>query len=378
MPADQLIEAIIEFVEREAYTDIFIRPGEQTRIKTPIGWVLVGELAPGSRPAPIDRHLLEQLIGALARDAEWFGKLQATRQSLAFMMPLDRKGARLRFKVALCAPRADVPQDDGPSDFTVNIRKLPATVPTVAATGLPASVTDLLMHAGGLVIVTGPTGSGKTTTLASLVDHLNHHRHANIITLEHLAEYVFRPDKSIITQRTISDEAPTFLQGIEDALDGQAVDVMMIGEVVDKTTLDAMLRASESGHLVLATMHARNAVGAISRIIDLFSGDDLRLRLAMLADKLTGVVAQKLLSNRKGDGYVLAYEILRNNTPAVADAMRNNNAPALQDQMQQGAEYGMVTLNQTLRKLVREQLIDPRVALDATYDRSELDQMIDR
>jgi len=159
-------------------------------------------------------------------------------------------------------------------------------------------------------------------------------------------------------------------------LDGQAVDVMMIGEVVDKPTMDAMLRAAESGHLVLATMHARNAVGAISRIIDMFSGDDLKVRLSMLADKLTGVIAQKLLPNKKGDGYVLGYEIFSNSSPAVADAIRDNNARALQDQMQQGSEYGMTTLNQTLRKHIHNQLIDSKVALEATYDRSELDAMI--
>jgi twitching motility protein PilT len=377
MPADNWIETIVEFVEREAYTDIFIRPGNETRIKTPLGWVLVSDLAKGSRPAPIDRNMLEQLIGTLTGDGEWLGKMKRSAQSLAFMMPLDRRGARLRFKVALCAPGANAGHGDVPSDFTVNIRKLPATIPTIQATGLPQSLTSMLTQAGGLLIVTGTVCCGKTTTLASLVDYLNHHRHANIITLERLTEYLFKADQSIITQRTIPGEVPTFLKGIEDALDGQAVDVMMIGEVVDKPTMDAMLRAAESGHLVVATMHARNAVGAISRIIDMFSGDDLRMRLAMLADKLTGVVAQKLLPNKKGDGYVLAYEILHNNTPAVADAIRNNNARALQDQMQQGAEYGMVTLNQTLRKLIRDQLIDPRLALEATYDRSELDQMID-
>jgi len=377
MPADNLIESIVEFVERDTYTDIFIRPGEQTRIKTPLGWMLVSELAQGARPAPIDREMLEQLIGTLTGEAEWLSQMKASKQSLAFMMPLDRQGARLRFKVALCAPRAKTRPDEAHTDFTINIRKLPANVPAIQATGLPQSVTTMLVPAGGLVIVTGTVCCGKTTTLASFVDYLNQHRHANIITLEHLTEYLFKPNKSIITQRTIPDEVCTFLKGIEDALDGQAVDVMMIGEVVDKSTMDAMLRAAESGHLVLATMHARNAVGAISRVIDMFSGEDLRMRLAMLADKLTGVVAQKLLPNQRGNGYVLAYEILRNNTPAVADAIRNNNALALQDQMQQGAEYGMVTLNQTLRKLVRDQLIDSKMALEATYDRSELEQMID-
>ena len=151
---------------------------------------------------------------------------------------------------------------------------------------------------------------------------------------------------------------------------------MMIGEVVDIPAMEAMLRAAESGHLVLATMHARNAVGAISRIADMFNADDMRVRLSMLADKLIGVVAQKLLPNKKGDGYVLAHEILRNDTPGVASAIRENKIHSLQNVLLQGANAGMATLNQHLASLIRANSIDMEVALDATYDPTELRQII--
>ncbi len=371
-----MIEQIVEFVEKEAYTDIFIRPDEETRIKTPRGWLPVSAFASGSRPAPIARDMLKNLIASLSDDERWFEDMTAKKESLAFMLPLDEKGARLRFKIAECAPRSQTGRGKPQKDFTVNIRKLPAKIPSIASTGLPRSVTDMLKPSGGLVLVTGTVCSGKTTTLASMVDHINHHRHANIVTLEKLVEYFIAPDKSIVTQRTIPHEVPSFLKGIEDALDGQAVDVMMIGEVVDIPAMEAMLRAAESGHLVLATMHARNATGAISRIADMFSSDEMKVRLSMLADKLIGVIAQKLLPNKKGDGYVLAYEVLRNDTSGVASAIRENKIFSLQNVMMQGGGSDMMTLNQHLVSLVRKQDIEVDVALDATYDPTELRQML--
>ena len=226
MPADNLIEAIVDFTEREAYTDILIWPGEHTRIKTPLGWVPVGELTDGGRPAAIDQQMLVKLIGTLCGEDDWLEQMRKTKRSRSFMMPLDRKGARLRFKVAQCTSRDDVA---GKADaFTVNIRKLPAAVPTLQVTGLPQTVGQMLTRAGGLVLVTGTVCSGKTTTLASLVDFLNHQRRANIITLERLTEYVFKSDKSVIIQRTVPENVSTFLEGIEDALDGQAVDVLSL------------------------------------------------------------------------------------------------------------------------------------------------------
>lgn len=368
-----LITTIIDFVEKETYTDIFIRPGEHTRLKTPRGWIPLGDLA-GGNPSTIDFKMLEDMVSSLSRRRDWLQEMRAHSESFSFMVPLDEKGARLRFKVARCSPRADADSNDR-IDFTVNVRKLHSKILTLPATGLPTNVVDMLTPAGGLVVVTGPVCSGKTTTLASMIDHINNSRHANIITLEYLTEYLFPQNKSIITQRTIPTDAPSYLTGIQDALDGQAVDVMMLGEVVDKPTMDAMLRAAESGHLVLATMHSRNAAGAISRIADMFSGDEVRMRQSMLADKLIGVIAQKLLPNKKGDGYVLAYEVLRN-TPAVADAIRANNTAKLQSQIEQGKADDMCTLNQCLRKLVSEGRIDEKVALEATYDRNELKHMI--
>ncbi len=367
MPGNPLIAPILELIESDSYTDIALRPGAETRIKTPRGWLPISELAKGSRPQIVEREWLVRFVAQVSGDDRWLDKLRESKQSLAFMFPFDPKQLRLRCKVALCADPSG-----NQSDFTVHIRNLPMKVPAVAATGLPQSITNLLPQSGGLLIVSGTIGCGKTTTLASLINWINETRYANVITLEHLTEYVFTPHKSMITQRTVPDPVPSFLQGIQDALDGQAVDVLMIGEVVDKPTMDAMLRAAESGHLVLATMHARNAVGAISRIVDMFSGDEQRLRLGMLADKLIGVISQKLIPHRNGDRYALAYEILQNNRPAIADAIRTNSTADLQAQMQQGAEHGMVTMNQSLRKLVREQKIERQSALSFSYDKSEL------
>jgi twitching motility protein PilT len=372
--ADSLVAPLLDAIENEVYTDLFLRPGMETRVKTPTGWLPVSALAKGTRPAAPQREWLSRFVAQMSGVPDWHEKMQASRASFSFMFPFDPRELRLRCKVALCS---DVDGGvSGANSFTVNLRNLPRKIPPLMALGLPNSVTQLLPSSGGLVIVTGQICSGKTTTLASLVNHLNETRASNIVALEQLNEYVHTPARSIVTQRTVPDTVPSFLQGIHDALDGQAVDVMMIGEVVDRTTMDAMLRAAESGHLVLATMHARNAVGAVSRVIDMFPPDERPARLALLAEKLVGVVAQKLMPHRDQSRYVLGYEVLRNSTPAVAEAIREGNLPALHTQMEQGAAQGMVTLNQTLRKLVHEQRLERNVALDATYARSELEQLL--
>jgi twitching motility protein PilT len=371
MADEPVIAPILDLIENETYTDIFLRARMETRVKTPRGWLPISQLAKGTRPHVPQRQWLSAFVAQMSGNDRCLEEMVASEKSVSFMFPFDQREIRLRCKVALCADTLS----DG-ADFTVHIRNLPIKVPPLQALGLPQIITQMLSPAGGLVIVTGQICSGKTTTLASLVNYINDNRYANIISLEYLTEYIFQSNKSIITQRTVPHPVPTFLEGIQDALDGQAVDVMMIGEVVDKQTMDAMLRAAESGHLILATMHARNPVGAISRVIDMFSGDEQRLRLGMLADKLIGVIAQKLLPHRSGDRYVLGYEILRNTKPAVAEAIRQNNAAQLQSQIQQGAEEGMVTLNQTLRKLVKEQILDSAVALEAAYDKSELKEML--
>lgn len=368
-----LLKTILDQIDKGVYTDLFMRPGEETRVKTPAGWQRISELAEGSKPALLSRDWLNRFVAQMCGKEKWFDELRASKDSQAFMFPFDPREIRMRCKVALCAD----PLGKG-SDFTVNLRNLPTHVPVLDTLGVPSGVKNWLLPSGGLIIVTGQICSGKTTTLASLVRHINDTRQANIVTLELLTEYVHESAKSIVTQRTIPDPVPSFLQGIHDALAGQAVDVMMIGEVVDKPTMDAMLRAAESGHLVLATMHAKNAAGAISRIVDMFPVEEQKLRLSMLADKLIGVIAQKLLPAAKESRYVLAYELLRNATPAVAEAIKTNDTMALQDQILQGGQHGMMTLNQTLAQLVTNKIIDRNTALDATYERRELEEMLPR
>ena len=367
-----LLKAILDQIDDGVYTDVFMRPGEETRVKTPSGWKRISDFAEGTKPAPLSRDWLSRFVAQMCGEERWFDALRASKESRAFMFPFDPREIRMRCKVALCAD----PLGKG-SDFTVHLRNLPTEVPVLDTLGVPSGIKNWLSPSGGLIIVTGQICSGKTTTLASLIRHINDTRHANIVTLELLAEYVHESARSIVTQRTIPDPVPTFLQGIEDALAGQAVDVMMIGEVVDKPTMDAMLRAAESGHLVLATMHAKNAAGAISRIVDMFPIEEQRLRLSMLADKLIGVIAQKLLpAAGKVPRYVLAYELLRNATPAVAEAIRRNDTNALQAQVLQGGDQGMVTLNQSLAQLFKAGSIDRNIALDATYERRELEEML--
>ena len=369
--SDDNIAPILAVIEKATFTDIALRPGQETRVKTPKGWLPISVLAQGAEPHRPTREWLVQFIAEMRGDEDWLKTMGDQGASLAFMFPFSPKEIRLRCKVALCADTTG----DG-SDFIVHLRNLPMKIPPLGTLGLPPGLNKLLTPAGGLVIITGSVGSGKTTTMASLVQNLNETRYSNVIALESLSEYLFPPGNCMITQRTVPKPVPTFLQGIRDALDGQAVDVLMIGEVVDQSTMDAMLRAAESGHLVIATMHARNAVGAISRIVDMFPAAEQSLRLNTLADKLVGVIAQKLIPTVSGEDYALAYEVLTNATPAVTEAIRSNNSTQLQSQMQTGGEHGMFTLNQVLRRLIQDKKIERATGLAVSYDKSELDTLL--
>lgn len=236
-------------------------------------------------------------------------------------------------------------------------------VPALSDLGLPDEVASIIEHREGLVVVCGPTGAGKSTTLASLVDLLDQRRAVHVITLEDPIEYRFAARRSLIHQRELGTHMPTFADGLRAAL-REAPDVILLGELRDRDTIAAALTAAETGHLVLATLHAPNAVGAIDRLVDAFPENQQRQARTQLAACLRTVITQYLLPKKNG-GRVAAVEVVPV-TPAVANIIRKGELQTLPTAIQSGREAGMIPLERSLARLgdvVAPQVIK-RVAAD--------------
>jgi twitching motility protein PilT len=238
-------------------------------------------------------------------------------------------------------------------------RVIPPTIPTLEEIKMPEIVYDLVRLPQGLILVTGPTGHGKSTTLAAMINQINQERVCHIVTLEDPIEFLFSSDRSIIKQRELGLDMLSFAEGLKHVL-RQDPNVIMVGEMRDLETIAATLTLAETGHLVLATLHTYSAAQTIDRIIDVFpphQQPQIRLQLSMT---LAGVISQRLLP-KVGGGRIAAKEILIN-TPAVANLIRENKTAQINTVIQTNAERGMVTMEQDLKRLVQDGLLTKEVA----------------
>jgi len=232
-------------------------------------------------------------------------------------------------------------------------------IPSIEEIGMPKIVYDLLNLKQGLILVTGPTGCGKSTTLASMIEYINANRFSNIITLEDPIEYVFKSNKSIIIQRQLGSDMMSFASGLKHAL-RQDPNVIMVGEMRDLETIATTITLAETGHLVLATLHTYNAAQTIDRIIDIFpphQQNQVRMQLSMT---LASVISQRLLPKIDG-GRIAAREIMLN-TPAVANIIRENKITQLKTVIQTNIKEGMVSMDQNLKDLYKEKKIEKEIA----------------
>ncbi|MBV6289145.1 type IV pilus twitching motility protein PilT [Pseudomonas aegrilactucae] len=239
------------------------------------------------------------------------------------------------------------------------LRLIPDTVPSLATLQLPDVFRQIAEQPAGLVLVTGATGSGKSTTLAALVDHLNCQRGLHILTLEDPIEFIHSPVRSRLSQREIGRHSKGFAQALRAAL-RQDPDVIMLGELRDLESIRLALSAAETGHLVLATLHTRSASSSIDRLVEVFAADEKAMVRSMLAESLQAVVAQVLVGQVDG-GRVAAHEILLA-TPAVRNLIREGKVAQLYSAMQTGAAAGMQTLDACLQGLVRRGVINREAA----------------
>ena len=269
--------------------------------------------------------------------------------------------------------RVNVLQQRGTMGFA--FRQVPFKIPTIDELGLPKICKELALKPRGLILVTGSTGSGKSTTMAAMIDHLNRTTPRNIITIEDPIEFLYKDQQCIISQRDLGDDTKSFATALVHALRHDP-DVIVVGEMRDLQTIATALMAAETGHLVMGTLHTTDAPQTIDRIIDVFPAQQQRQIRLQLSQVLEAVLTQALLPRLDGTGRVAAFEILIPSI-AVRNLVREERLHELNGVMQVSSKDGMITLDQALVDLVRRKIVSPEEALSVSSNPKRLKTQID-
>ena len=259
------------------------------------------------------------------------------------------------------------------TEFSLVFRVIPYTIKDFKKLYLPESMQNFADYNNGIIIITGPTGSGKSTSMAAFLDYINATYQKHIITIEDPVEFQFTDKKSTFTQRQIGIDTDSFAAGIKYAL-RQDPDVIFVGEIRDRETLDSALKAAETGHLVFSTMHTNGAIQTIYRIVNMYEPEDRETVRQQLAQTLRGTISQKLVKRAESNGRYPACEILVV-TPAIKDFILKNKIDEIYDLVRKGSFSDMITMNESLFKLVEASAITKETALEASDDKNELEQM---
>jgi twitching motility protein PilT len=352
-PLDHLLA---ETVGRGA-SDLLLVPGSAPTVRVD------GRLEP--LPSPV---LLPDAVGALLEPYLAGRHRQALREAGSADLTLRRGGpggAGWRFRVNLHRQRGGL---------AAAVRALPRRVPTLAELDLPGGLADLVAGMRGLVLVCGPAGAGKSTTVAALVGHLNRTRAAHVVTIEDPVEYEHESERCLVEHVEVGSDAPSFAAALRAAL-RQDPEVLVVGEMRDLETVAIALTAAETGHLVLATLHTHDAVQAVHRIVDVFPADQQAQIRQQLSISLHAVVAQQLVPRRDRPGRVPAVELLTA-TYAVRNHIRNQQPHRLYNEVTLGKRHGMVSLEESLANLVRAGTIAEEAARIRCSRPEELDSLL--
>ena len=266
----------------------------------------------------------------------------------------------------LCGARTRINLFRQQGSVSAAIRILADGIPLLEELELPPVMAEFSGYRSGIVLVTGETGSGKSTTLAALLDRINHTRSAHIITLEDPIEYIYTPDKCIINQREIGADTKSYADGLRSIL-REDPDVILIGEMRDLPTIETALTAAETGHLVFATLHTNSAADSIDRMVNVFpEGQQRQIRL-QVSTTLRAVVSQQLLPRRSGHGRVAACEIMVVNS-AIRNLIREGKTPQIDSFITMNAQSGSITMDSALQKLVQNGIVSRETALSYARD----------
>ena len=255
------------------------------------------------------------------------------------------------------------------------MRVLASIIPPIQEVGLPSEKIwqDISALKRGLVLVTGVTGSGKSTTISSLINHINLTRKTRIITLEDPVEFLFKSESSMVSQRQVGQDVPSFSGGLRSAL-RENPDIIFVGEIRDTETASLALSAAETGHLVFSTLHTRDAKGALSRIVDMFPSEQTKSLCLQLSFSLSYVLSQKLVPRADGNGRILAMEVLKN-VPALGNLIRTGNWQQVYSTMETQSKEGMMTMEQHLLHLYQHNIITKESAITYTNEASLLERL---
>ena len=256
------------------------------------------------------------------------------------------------------------------------LRLIPLGIFSLDELGLPAVLRDLTVHRQGLILVTGPTGSGKSTTLAAMIDNINNNRRCNIVTVEDPIEFVHPDKKSIVNQREIGIDTDSFTDALKYVV-RQSPDVILIGEMRDVETMNVALAASETGHLVFSTVHTASAPDTLERIINMFPPHEKPQICMRMSGSLRGVISQKLVPKIDGSGRIAAVEVMIA-TPTVSKLVEEGHSSQLNQAIMEGEYWGMQTMNQCLVRYYKQGIITEEEALLNAINVNEVKQMIRR
>ncbi|TVR54476.1 MAG: PilT/PilU family type 4a pilus ATPase [Puniceicoccaceae bacterium] len=340
------------------YSDLHLKCG------APVRYRYDGDLIVLAGGSPLTEAIVRDILDRLLAEAERKLFDQAPPRDVDAAFTLADPG--LNFRINAFHDR------DGPAAV---IRVLPREIPPPAAIGFPEDRIwrEICELRQGLVLLTGNTGSGKSTTIASLLDEINRRRAVRIITLEDPIEYVFRHDKALFSQRELHHHIADFPAGLRSAL-REDPDIIFVGEMRDRETASLALTAAETGHLVFSTLHTKDTKGAISRLVDLFPAERMQEISLQLSLALSYIIGQRLLA-RPGGGRRVAMEVLKNNS-AVANLIRTSTWQQIYSAMETGQRDGMTSLERQLATLVRSGAVTAEEALLACNDRSVLTNML--
>jgi len=347
------LEALLAEMAAKGASDLHLTPG------IPPQYRIDGSLVAADEPA-LDPDACERLIYSILREDQ--------KKRFEMERELD-----LSFGVrGLARFRANVFTQRGST--AAAIRLIPHEIMSFDRLGLPPVVQRFAEHQNGLVLVTGPTGSGKSTTLAAMIDKINRSRSCHIVTIEDPIEYVHPHHQAIVNQREVGADTKSFPNALKYVL-RQDPDVILVGEMRDLETIAAALTIAETGHLVFATLHTNSTYESINRIVDVFPTNQQKQILAQLAFTLRGVLTQQLAPHRRGHGRVMMAEVLVC-TPAIAALIREGKVHQIYTLMQAGQKHGMQTMNQALFQAFSHRRVRLEEALTRSPNVQELEQML--
>jgi twitching motility protein PilT len=311
---------------------------------------------------PLSPAELEELVLSMMTDQQ----KRIFREKLDYDFSCSVPG-RARFRVNAFRQR---------DTLAAALRRIPFEIPSFESLGLTGSILELSRLKRGFVLVTGAAGHGKSTTLAALIDRMNHERALHVVTLEDPIEYLFRHKQSVVVQRELGTDVGSFAGGLRAAL-REDPDVIFVGEMRDFQTIEAALTAAETGHLVFSTLHTKTPAQGVDRIVDVFPPHQQQQVRVQLANVLHAIVTQQLLVRKDGEGLVVAVEQLMA-TPAVRNLIREGKTFQMQSLIQTGTAAGMVTMEQSLKSLHDRGLISYDDALEHAFDPRELMRLMGR